>query len=135
PYNDAARVIANENLAKLRRLQRVYAAAVEQLTKKDDDLKQILVKAPAKGYAEWDSTAAKWKAEFKRSNDFEAKLSQPSRKVLKGCVKELRSDVQKVVKAMKAADYKELVGKLSTDPAAGLLLSRLAVCAAYENVK
>lgn len=134
PYNDAARVIANENLAKLRRAQKAYAEAVEKMTKKDEDLAQILVKAPVQGAAAWDKAAAQWKAELARSNAFETKLGQPSRKALKGCMKELRPDAQKLIKAMKSTDYKELIAKLSTDLAASLLLSRLAVCAAYEKI-
>lgn len=134
PYNDYARVIANEMVSRVRATQKVYEAAVEKMSKGDPDYTEILKDAPKKGYAEWDKVSAQWKAEIARSNAFEVKLGQPSRKVLKGCTAELRGDVGKVIKGYKLNDYKAVIGKASVDPIANLLMSRLAVCTAFEKV-
>ncbi|MDP3231166.1 MAG: hypothetical protein Q8N26_00220 [Myxococcales bacterium] len=134
PYNEYARVVANELVSRMMAMARVHAAAIEKVTKGDADYAEILKKAPRKGYDEWDKVSKQWRAEIERSNAFEAKLGQPSRKVLKGCTAELRADVGKVIKGYKSQDYKAIIGKASTDPIANLLMSRLAVCSAFEKV-
>lgn len=134
PYNDYARVVANELVSRMKGMGKVYEAAIEKVTKGDADYAEILKKAPKKGYDEWDKVSKQWRAEIERSNAFEAKLGQPSRKVLKGCTAELRGDVGKVIKGYKSKDYKTIIGKASTDPIANLLMSRLAVCSAFEKV-
>ncbi len=134
PYNDYARVLANELVARMKGMQKVYEAAIDKVTKGDADAADLFKAAPRKGASDWEKVASQWKAEIARSNAFELKLGQPSRKALKGCSAELRGDVGKVIKGYKLTDYKALVGKISTDPIANLLMSRLAVCAAAENV-
>lgn len=134
PYNEYARVVANEMVARVRGMQKVYEAAIEKMSKGDPDYAEILKAAPKRGFAEWDKVSAQWKTEIARSNAFEDKLGQPSRKVLKGCTAELKGDVGKVLKGYKLTDYKAIIGKASTDPIANLLMSRLAVCTAFEKV-
>ncbi|MFT3707732.1 MAG: hypothetical protein QM817_08700 [Archangium sp.] len=135
PYNEYARVVSNELVSRMKGMQKVYEAAIDKVSKGDADYAEILKKAPKKGYDEWEKVSKQWRAEIDRSNAFEAKLGQPSRKVLKGCTAELRGDVGKVLKGYKSNDYKTIIGKASTDPIANLLMSRLAVCSAYEKVQ
>jgi hypothetical protein len=133
PYNEYARVISNEQVATLRATQRIYEAAIAKLAS-DADYVAILVEAPKKGYADWEELRKQWNKELERSNAFETKLGQASRKVLKGCTGELRGDVGKLLKSYKERDFKSVIARAATDPIANLLMSRLAVCTGYEKV-
>jgi hypothetical protein len=134
PYNDYAKVVANETLSSLKVRLKRYEEALDKMTKGDEDYTTILRTAPKKAFADYDKLHTQWKAEIDRSNAFEKLLSKPSRKVLKGCLPDLLKDAEKIVKAQKETQFKELVEKLGADPIANLLFSRLAVCASYEKV-
>jgi hypothetical protein len=134
PYNDYARIVAIETLGVLKGEQKAYEKAFDKMTKGDADYTAILRTAPKQAFADWDKMTAQWKPEIERSNAFEKLLSQPSRKALKGCSVELSKDGEKLVKSFKTKVYKDLVDKLSADPVANLLLSRIAVCFAADNV-
>jgi hypothetical protein len=134
PYNDYARIVALETFAMLKAEQKVYDKALEKMTKGDDDYTAILRTAPKHAFDEWDKQYSQWKPEIERSNAFEKLLSKPSRKALKGCSTELVKDGEKIIKSFKSTDYKELVDKISADPVANLLLSRIAVCFAADQV-
>jgi len=132
--NDFARTVVSESLAVLRWRRKVFEEAIDKLSKSASDYAQILRDAPKKGFADWEKVSAAWKAELGRSYAFEKKLSNPSRKVLQGCSKELMPDVQKLIKSYKKTDYNDLIKLISSDPIASLLLSRLAICFAAEKV-
>jgi hypothetical protein len=134
PYNDYARIVAMETLGVLKAEQKVYEKIIDKMTKGDEDYTAILRTAPKKAFADWDKMAAQWKPEIDRSNAFEKLLAGPSRKVLKGCSVELTKDGQKLIKSYKNTVYKELIDKISADPVANLLLSRLAICYAADKV-
>ncbi len=134
PYNDYARTVALETLGVLKAEQKVYEAALTKMTNGDADYTAILRTAPTKAIADWDQMAERWKPELERSDAFEKLLSQPSRKVLKGCSAALTKDGQKIVKSFQLRVYKDLVEKISADPVANLLLGRLAICYAADNV-
>ena len=123
-----------ETLGVMRARQKTYEAAVEKLTKGDEDYKAILRTAPKNAYAQWDKLFQQWKPEIERSNAFEKLLSQPSRKALKGCSVELFKDGEKLVKSFKTSVYKDLSDKIAADPVASVLLSRLALCFAVDKV-
>lgn len=136
PFNNGeyARAVASESFHILKWRRDVFEKAIDKLAKQAGEYATILREAPKKGFAQWDKVTAPWKAELARSLAFEKKLSEPSRKVLQGCSKELMPDVQKLIKSYKKTDYHELVKALANDPIATLLLSRLAVCFAAEKV-
>jgi hypothetical protein len=134
PYNDYARTVATETLGYLKAERKAYEAAVDKMTKGDADYADILREAPKKAFAEWDKVTSPWKAELARSNAFERLLSNPSRKVLKGCATDLQKDAEKLIKSYKSTDYNDLRQKIAGDPIASLLLSRLAVCDAADKV-
>lgn len=136
PYSNSefARAVASESFHSLKWRRKLYEEAIDKLAKQASEYNTILREAPKSGFAQWDKVTAPWKAELARSLAFEKKLSDPSRKVLQGCSKELMPDVQKLIKSYKKPDYAELVKALANDPIASVLLSRLAVCFAAENV-
>ncbi|MDB4953250.1 MAG: hypothetical protein JWO36_819 [Myxococcales bacterium] len=134
PYNDYARTVMLETLGRLKAEQKLYEQAIDKMTKGDEDYAAILRKAPQKAFAQWDKSAAQWKPEIDRSNAFEKLLSQPSRKALKGCSVELKKDGEKLIKSFKTSAYKELTDKIKADPIANLLMSRIAICYAAENM-
>jgi len=134
PYNEYARIALMETVADLKARQRAYEQAVDKMTKGDDDYTAILRTAPKQAWDQWDKITTQWKPELERSNAFEAKFSSPSRKALKGCSPELAKDAQKVIKSFKTTDYKELVDKIAGDPAANVLLRRVAWCFAVDKV-
>jgi hypothetical protein len=134
PFNDFARAVVSESLAVLRWRRTLFEEAIDKLVKTGAEYAGILRKAPQRGFAQWAQVIAPWKAEIARSNAFESKLSDPSRKALAGCAKELVPDVHKLIRSYKAADYHALLNAVAIDPVAQLLLSRLAVCFTAENV-
>jgi hypothetical protein len=134
PYNDYARTVMLESVATIKAEQRVYEKAIDKLAKGDADYTAILRTAPKQAFADWDKMVQLWKPELDRSNAFEKLLSQPSRKVLKGCSVELHKDGEKVVKSYKTTVYKDLVDKISADPVANLVLSRIALCYAADEL-
>jgi hypothetical protein len=134
PYNDYARTVMMETVGLLKSQQKAFEKIVDKMTKGDEDYTAILRTAPKKAIAQWDKVAEQWKAEIARSNAFEKLLSQPSRKVLKGCSVDLMKDGEKLVKSFKTNVYKDLVDKISADPVANVLLSRLALCYAADKV-
>ena len=133
PYNGYARVVANETYSYIKYRQKMFEPMIDKLTK-DPDYLDVLRKAPKRGYEQWEKATAQWKAELARSNEFEAKLFGPSRKALKGCTAELLPDMQKLIKSYKLTDYNELRTRIAGDPIASLLMSRLALCTAFEKV-
>lgn len=136
PYsgNEYARAVASESFHMLRLHRKLFEEAIDKLAKQAAEYNTILREAPKKGFAQWEKVTAPWKAELARSLAFEKKLSNPSRKALQGCSKELMPDVQKLIKSYKKNEYGELVKALANDPIASLLLSRFAVCLAAEKV-
>jgi len=132
--NDFTRVVIDESIAVLEWRRKMYEQAIDKLAKGDAEYTAILRDAPKRGFAEWQRLTDPWRAEIARSNELEKKLSSPSRKALAGCEKELFADAQKLIKSYKLTDYNALVTKVSSDPVASLLLSRLAVCYGAEKV-
>lgn len=134
PWNDYARLVARESAGVLKGRQRLYEESLTKMIKDDPDYTRILRDAPKQAYAEWEANAAKWKAELARSAAFEAKLSAPSHRGLKGCAPALHKDAEAVVRSWKLYDWKELRDKVRMDPFALLLLSRLSVCDAVDEI-
>src|SRR5262249_53368990 len=134
PYNGFARAVVSESLGILRWRQRRLEQAVEKLTSGDAGYKGILRDAPARAFADWEKLTAPWKAELERSESFELKLSQPSRKAVTGCAAELYPDTEKLIRAYEETTYSALVNRIVGDPVMMLLLDRLAVCTAVEKV-
>lgn len=136
PFNTTfAKVVTNETVATLKWRKKYYDDAVEKLIKTGgDEYADILREAPKQGYAEWKKVTAPWKGELDASRAFEKKLSNPSRKVLAGCSGALMPGAQKLIKGYKKGEYNEVVNQIASDPIASLLLSRLAICLAYEKV-
>ena len=134
PYNEYARIAMMETVSIIKSRARIYEQAVAKFTKGDADLTAILVAAPKSGWAQWDKALKQWGPEIERSNAFEKLLSQPSRKVLKGCSVELTKDAQKVIKSYKVDIYKDLIDKISSDPVANVLLRRVSWCYAADKV-
>lgn len=134
PWNDYARLVARESAGVLKGRQRLYEEAIAKMIKDDPDYTRILRDAPKAAYAEWEATAQKWKGELARSAAFEAKLSAPSHRGLKGCAPALHKDAEALVRSWKLYDWKELRDKVRMDPFALLLLNRLSVCDAVDEI-
>lgn len=133
--NDYARAVVRESVAVLKWRRQRFEQAIDKITRDDADYREIFLEAPKRAFAEWEKIFAPWQAELDRSMAFERKLSLPSPKALAGCVPELQKDAHKLIKSYKSKDYNELLDKTAADPIASLLLSRLAICYAAENVK
>jgi hypothetical protein len=130
-----AKAIINESVATLKWRKKLYDEYTAAMLKQGgDDYAAILRDAPKKGFQDWQKVSASWKAELDRSRAFEKKLGNPSRKALAGCAAELTPDVAKLFKSYKKTDYNEVLNAVTGDPIAQLLLSRLAICYAYEKV-
>ena len=134
PYNDYARTIVMESLGMLKAEQQAYEAAIAKLAKGDKDYEHILHEVPKQAFADWDKKTAEWKTELDHSNAFEKKLSEPSRSVLKGCSVQLQKDVEKLIRSYKEKTYQGLISKIDSDPIASLLISRLALCDAADEI-
>jgi len=134
PYNEYARTIVMETLARLKAEQKYYERALDQMTKGDEEYTAILRTAPKKAFEQWDKMSGAWKAEIERSNAFEHLFSSPSHKALKGCAANLIKDGEKLIKSYKSNVYKDLVDKISADPVGNLLLGRIALCFAVDDV-
>jgi hypothetical protein len=132
PYNEYARIVAMELVGRLAAERKVYEAALDKMGK-DEDYKAILRDAPAKARADWDKEASRWKTELDHSNAFEALLSKPSRKALKGCSAQLQKDAEKVIKSLGGTDYQDMANKIASDPVATIIASRLAICDAIDG--
>ena len=117
----------------LYRLRRAMIDAEVAKRAKDDDWKEILVAAPRRGTAAYAAAAEKWKAELKRSNDFEQLAFGPSMKALSGCTDPLRKDLRKVLKSLKGSRPDELRAAIDDSQVAGLLLQRYVVCLAADG--
>jgi hypothetical protein len=137
PFNSSyAKAIINETLSILKWRKKLYEEAIDKLVKSGgEDYAKILREAPKKGFADWQKVTGPWKAELERSRAFEKKLSNPSRKVLAGCSNELFPDAKKLVASYKTNEFNALINQIASDPIASLLLSRLAVCFAYEKLE
>ena len=133
PYkgNVFARAVLFESYGHLMSAKKKVDAEVAKLTA-DPDWKQILVTGPQAAAAAYDKSAAQYKAEITRSNEFEAKFWGPSKRALAGCWPTLRKDFIGLAKATKHTSATEFKQWLS-EPVASLLFSRLVACAAVET--
>ncbi len=130
--NIFVRGVALESLGRIRLAAAAYKAELDKKSK-DDGWKQLLVTAPQKGAADFNTSAAKWKAELGRSMEFEKKYFGPSRKALKGCWADLRKDFVAVAKTLKHGPSAKETEQSVNDPVASLLFSRLAACAVVDQ--
>jgi hypothetical protein len=133
PYagNRYARVIVKESLGRAR----IGISELDEEAKKrskDPDWKELLFTAPQQAIASYHAAAEKYKTEISHSNEFEHKLSGPSKRALVGCEPQLRKDFLRVYKNLPHMTIQQARESLS-DPIAGLLFSRLLACMAADG--
>lgn len=135
PYdgNVWATLSISEALGSIKRQGAEYQAAIDQLVKKDEGWKEILVEAPKKAVADWSARAQKFNAALTRSREFEKKAFGPSRKAAKGCSKDLRSDFNAYLKTVNASSPREFSALVVGDSVGSLLLQRLIACEGAEG--
>lgn len=131
--NPWAKLTVAEALGAYQRQAVDYQAAIDKLTKKDEDWKTILVEAPKKAVKDWSARAAKYQAALSHSRDFEKKAFGPSRKAAKGCSPQLRADFDAYLKTMKAPTPREFSATIVADSVGSLLLQRLVACEGAEG--
>jgi hypothetical protein len=134
PYNDYAKSIVAETVALLQARRDAYEAILTKMAANDPDYTAILRDAPKAAFTRWDDLSKKWKTELDHSAAFEKLVSSPSHKVMAGCSPQLAADADKVVKAEQKTSFIELANAIANDPVASLLIERLAICYAVDNV-
>ena len=131
-YNDYAKHLAREQLARAKDVGERYKRVIDQLIKQDPEYKRIFFDVPEQAFKDWETEAEANKKAIDAANAFEAKLYGPSKKAMKGCAKILRATFQAHLKSKKAKTVKAAEAA-ATDRVGMVLLGNLMACEAAEG--